>query len=101
MDVLLEVLPIILYILGAVLIVMLIIFVSNLIDTVKKANILLDDIENKVQSLNGMFSAIDSVSGTISSVNSKIVNAVTNIVQSVFKKKKKKYNYVEEEDIYE
>lgn len=101
MEFLEGILPIILYFLGAVLLVLIIVLVVNLIETVKKTNILLDDVESKMQSLNGMFNAIDSVSDTISSVNMKMVGVITNIVEKVFKRRKKKYNHIEEEEDYE
>ena len=77
MEFLYDVFPLILYFLAGVLLVVLIMLVIKLIDTVEKTNVLLDDIEQKSQSLNGLFSAIDSMSDTLSSLNIKLVSIMT------------------------
>ena len=95
-----QVLPIILFFLGAVLLVVLIILMTNLVDTVKKINIILDDVEEKSKSLNGLFSAIESLGDTVSDVNLKMVSFIGNIAEKVMsfrKKKKKKEKEIEEE----
>ena len=94
--------PIILYFLGAVLLVVLTLLFVKLIDTVEKTNFLLDNITAKAQSLDGLFDAIDSVGETISSVNFKLISTVTNIFEKIFHKKKKKKKKIEKEnDEYE
>lgn len=98
MEFLGQVLPIILLFLGAVLLVVLIILVTNLIDTVKKVNIILDDVEEKSKSLNGLFNAIDNLGDTVSNVNLKMISFVGNIADKLMSlKKKKKKNKIEEE----
>lgn len=95
-----DVFPIILFFLGAVLLVMLIILVTNLIDTAKKINIILDDVEEKSRSLDGLFNAIDSFGDTVSNVNLKMISFVGNVfgkLSSFKKKKKKKEKEIEEE----
>lgn len=105
MDFLGQVLPIILYFLGAVLLVVVIILVTNLIDTVKKVNIILDDVEAKSRSLDGLFNAIDSFGDTVSDVNLKLISFVGNVVDKIMslrKKKTKKVKKIEKEmDDYE
>lgn len=102
MEFLSEVLPLILYFLGAVLLFVIIMLVIKLMSTIDKMNVLLDDIEAKSQSLNGLFNAIDSVGDTISSVNMKMVGVITNVVNKFFHKRKKKNKKLEEEiDEYE
>lgn len=102
MELFSEVMPIILYFLGAVLLIVLIMLVVKLIDTVEKTNFLLDNITAKAQSLDGLFDAIDSVGETISSVNFKLISTVTNIFEKIFHKKKKKKKKIEKEnDEYE
>ena len=102
MELFSEVMPIILYFLGAVLLIVLIMLVVKLIDTVEKTNFLLDNITAKAQSLDGLFDAIDSVGETISSVNFKLISTVTNILEKIFHKKKKKKKKIEKEnDEYE
>ena len=100
MELLSEVFPIILYFLGAVLLVLLIILIVKLINTVEKTNVLLDDLTEKSKSLDILFDAIESVGDTISSVNMRIVNTFTNIISKLFRKKKNK-KFKEENDEYE
>ena len=54
-----DVLPIILYTLGSILLVVLIILGIKLIITMNKITIIADDINTKLKSLNGVFSVID------------------------------------------
>ena len=100
MELLYDIMPLVLYFLGAVLLFVVIILVTNLIATIDKTNVLLYDLEAKSQSLNGLFEAIDSVSQTISSANMRVVTTVTNIVSKLFRKKKKK-KISKENDDYE
>ena len=98
MDFLMDVFPIILYFLGAVLLVMLIILVTNLIDTAKKVNIILDDVEEKSRSLNGIFNALDSIGDTISDVNLKMVSVIGNVAEKIMSFRKKKKKKIEKEN---
>ena len=100
MDILNEIFPIILYFLGAVLLIVVIILVTRLISTVDKVNILLDDIEDKSQSLNGLFEAINKVGDTLSAANNRVTGFVAGIASKMFKerKKKKKSKNVEEDE---
>lgn len=90
-------LPILLYILGAVLLGVLIYLVIKLLDTVDKVNVILDDVEDKSQQLNGLFDACENVGDTVNGVSFKIANMFSRIVGTVAKKKKRKY----EEDDYD
>ena len=83
MDVLNEIFPIILYFLGAVLLIVVIILITRLISTVDKVNILLDDIEGKSQSLNGLFDAIEKVGDTLSSANNKLTSFFTGFLKFI------------------
>ncbi len=100
MDILNEIFPIILYFLGAVLLIVVIILVTRLISTVDKVNILLDDIEDKSQSLNGLFDAINKVGDTLSAANNRVTGFVAGIASKMFKerKKKKKAKNLEEDE---
>lgn len=81
--------PIILYLLGAVLLVVLIILGTKLIYTVNKANEILDDAYNKSKSLNVFFDTIDKVTDTLSNFSDSIVSNVTGIIGKVLSKKRK------------
>ena len=101
MEFLNDVLPLVLYFLGAVLLGVLIVLVVKLCSTVEKVNILLDDVEGKSQKLNGLYDAIEKVGDTIASANNRVTGFVAGIVSKVFKKRKKKNKKIEEDDIYE
>lgn len=98
MEFLADLLPIILYFLGAVLLIVIIILLTKLIGTVDRLNILLDDVERKSQSLNGLFAAIERVGNTINKANSGITGFVTGITKKIVKagKKIKRKKNVEE-----
>lgn len=59
MDGLMQVFPIMMYVLGSILLVVTIILVIKLIYTVDKANEILDNVEAKVKTLDGFFNAIN------------------------------------------
>ena len=97
MDGLMQVFPIMMYVLGSILLVVTIILVIKLIYTVDKANEILDNVEAKVKTLDGFFNAINMTSSAISSIGDRIIGAVAGLLGK-FKRKKKRN---EEEDVYE
>jgi hypothetical protein len=102
MDILYDIFPLVLYFLGAVLLVVIIILMTKLVSTVEKVNILLDDIEEKSQSLNGLFAAIEGLGNTLASANNRVTGFFANLLKKVIKKKKNKKRKKEEEmDEYE
>jgi len=90
MQELLEFFPIILYLLGSVLLVILIILGTKLIETVNKTNAILDDAYNKTKSLNGLFNAIDAVTDTLTMLSDNVVGTITSVIGKIFNKKSKK-----------
>ena len=97
MDVL-EFLPIVLYLLGIALLIILIILGIKLIHTVDKTNDILDDAYNKSKSLDGVFDAIDNVTDALSTVSDTVVGALTSFVGRVFSRKKSKKKESEEDE---
>ena len=85
-----EILPNVLYILGSILLVVLIILGIKLIQTVDRANAILDDLEEKSKSLNGLFTVVDNVSNAIAVVGDRVVDGIAGMVSSFFHKRKKK-----------
>lgn len=86
-------LPILLYIFGIILLIVLIVLGIRLIQTIDRANNLLDDVERKVSSLNGFFHVIDTVTDNLAFLSDKVVDTLSGVITKVFKRKKK-----EEED---
>ncbi len=90
---------IILYILGIVSLSALIVLILKLISTVDKTNEILDDVDSKIKTLDGLFSAINATKLAISTLGDKIVEKAFNLVGKIGKNNKKKKK--EEDDLYE
>lgn len=98
MDSLNMIFPIILYILGSVLLVCVIVLIVKLIYTVDKTNEILDNVDRKVKTLDGLFNAIDMTTSTLSSIGDRLIDGIFNFFGKFSKKKKRKK---EEDDFYE
>ena len=90
-------LVIMLYVLGAVLLVALIVLVIKIIYSVNRINFLLDNVERKMKTFDKAFNAVDKVVDTLSFASDKFVDGLTSIVSKVFKKKKNKIEKESEE----
>lgn len=84
-----EVLPIILYILGAVLLVTLIILTIRLIITMNKVDKIVDNIDGKIRSVDALFSVIDLATNSLASITDKFVDNITLIFKKIFNSKRK------------
>ena len=91
-----EFLPMILYILGSILLVVLIILGIKLIVTMNKIENVVDDINGKVRSLNGIFSIIDLTTDKLALLSDKTINFITDIIKKIFNKRKEGIEDVEE-----
>ena len=76
-----------LYVLGSILLVVLIILGIKLIITMNKIEIVVDDINKKVKSLDGLFSIIDMTTDKLAMLSDKVVDTVTLFVKKVFRRK--------------
>ena len=74
-----------------------VVLIIKLIYTVDKTNEILDNIDTKVKSLDGLFEVIDSTSNAIASLKDRIFDKFFSVLGKVGKKNKKK----EEEEFYE
>lgn len=97
METIMSILPIILYILGGILLVVLIILSIKLIHTIDRMNKVVDDVEVKVKSLNGFFSAVDFITDTLSGLSDRIVDVITSSISNLFTKKRRKKSKEKEE----
>ena len=84
MECLNVVFPVILYTLGAILLIVLIILCLKVIGTLKKVDKVVDDVENKVGKLDGVFSIIDKSTDAVSLVSDKIIDFVSSAVMKIF-----------------
>lgn len=97
METLITAFRLVLYILGSISLVTLIILMIKLTYTVDKANEILDDVDSKVKTLDGLFNAISTTSSAISSIGDKIFDKVLGLIGKISKKNKNK----KEEEFYE
>ncbi|MFI3307965.1 MAG: hypothetical protein R3Y21_05290 [Mycoplasmatota bacterium] len=85
-----EFFQIIIYILLIVLLISTIILVIRLISTSKRVNVIVDDTENKLKKLNGIFDVVDMTSETISRITEVSVSLINDKIIGFFSKKKGK-----------
>lgn len=85
-----ELLLILLYVLGSILLVVLIILGIKLINTMNKINIVVDDINKKVSSLDGLFSVVDMATDKLSLLSDRMVDGITFLIKKIFGHKKRK-----------
>ncbi|MGN0993206.1 MAG: hypothetical protein ACI4PE_04730 [Bacilli bacterium] len=78
----------ILLVLVSVLVVFLIVISIKLLYTVDKINVILDDTEKKLKSVNGVFTAIDTVTDSITLISETVIGKVLTMIEKIFKKKK-------------
>ena len=69
--------------------------------TLDKVNKVVDDVSDKVNSLNGIFSFIDRTTNSFALITDTVINSVTSFIFKIFKGRKKKKEDLEEEDIDE
>lgn len=77
----------ILFVALIVLVIFCVIICIKLLYTVDKLNTILTDLEKKMKSVNGLFSAIDAVTDTMSAISDTIVSKALVVIDKFFKKK--------------
>lgn len=82
-----DVLPVVLYILGSVLLVTLIILTIKLIITMNKIDKVVDNITVKVKTLDEVFNVIGSVTGKFTTITDRIVDGIALLVEKIFRGK--------------
>ena len=90
MDYTVQIFSIILYTLGSILLVASTVLVIMVIQTVKKINKVVDDIDNKSQKLNGVFDIVHNATDTLAVFSDKVVGLIVNLITSLFSRKNKK-----------
>ena len=88
MNIFIQSLSVIFYILLIILVVALIVLVVNTIKTLAKVDRLVDDVADKSRKLDGVFNIIDSATDAMVSVSDTIVSFVADQIGSLFKRKR-------------
>ncbi|HHT38594.1 MAG TPA: hypothetical protein GXZ95_04185 [Mollicutes bacterium] len=89
MDELYISLPVVLYVLGIILLIILIILGIRLLKMMSKIDSIINDVDDKVKSLNGVFEIIDVATDRLSFVTDRVVEFISNFFMKLFKKKEK------------
>ncbi len=90
MDFWLSFLPIIIYVLLIILLVIGIILGIKSIITINKVEKVVDDVNDKVESLNGLFQIVDFTADKLVAITDKVVDGISTLASKLFFKKKKK-----------
>ena len=101
-DILNTYLPIVIYILLCILIILLITICFKVLKAINKAQEIVDDVDKKVKSLNGIFSIVDVFADKISSITEVITDSIILFIKKISKKRKlKKEENGKEDDLDE
>ncbi|MGI6329752.1 MAG: hypothetical protein ACOXZR_02710 [Bacilli bacterium] len=95
MPQLLDILIVVLHSLGIVLVTILIIISYRTLKIVNQIEAMIQDVDNKIKTLNGFFSALNKSSNFMKLLSDKIISFLEGIIQKIFKKK---YNNNKEEE---
>ena len=91
-------LPIVIYALLIALIILLIIISSKAIKTMNKVDSIVDDVDDKVQSLNDFFYVVDSATDKIALMSDRVIDIVTGVIHKITSVRKRKSRKREEEN---
>ena len=97
MDYLTHILPIIIYLLLIMFLIICIVIGLKLVKTMNRIDEVVDNVEGKVNSLNGLFSIIDKTSLKLNGLFEKSNELVTKIVDKVLSIKNKRKDEDEDE----
>lgn len=87
MEAFLQTLPVIIYVLLIILIIVLIVFMLKAFDVLKKIDTTIDDVNAKMNKLNGVFNIVDRSADAINMATDKMINAVASGITKLFKRK--------------
>lgn len=98
MDFWLSFLPIIIYVLLIILLIIGIILGIKSIITINKVEKVVDDVNEKVESLNGLFQIVDFTTDKLVSITDKVIDGVSSLASKLFFRKKKNKEEDEENE---
>lgn len=88
METLSTVMPIILCALTSILVIILIILGIRLLMTLDRVDMLIDDVEKKVKSLNCFFGVIDTITDKVAFLSDKVVDIISGFFTKILSSKK-------------
>lgn len=91
-----EFLQILLYVLGSIFLVTLIILTIKLIMSIDRVNAILDDVEDKMKTVDEVFSVVDKITDSVSLMSDRIVDTIVGFISKIFTTKKKSKKIKEE-----
>ncbi|MBP3840900.1 MAG: hypothetical protein IK997_02105 [Bacilli bacterium] len=97
MDTLIVALQVLLYLAGIMILVVFSVVGIRLIKLLDKTDVILDDVQSKVKSLDDLFEAIDKVGYGFNYLTTSIIKKANSIFPSVLRKKRKKREEDEDE----
>ncbi len=86
-------LTIFLYILGIILLIVLIVLGIKCIHVLNKVDRIVDNVEDKVTSLDGLFGVVDKVTDGIVLASDSIISSGADFLSKLFRKKKKEDDF--------
>ena len=81
-------LSILLYVSIIILIIIFIILGIKLIRTLKKVDNVIDDVNSKMEKVDGVFNIIDKTADYASLISDKVINGISGLISTLFKKRK-------------
>lgn len=90
MNFLLEFLPIIIYVLLIIVLLIGIVLAIKCLITLDKVEKVVDNVNDKIRLLDGVFNIIDGATDRIVLITDKVVEGLTTLIASIFKSKKEK-----------
>lgn len=94
-----EFLEIMLYVLGSILLVVLIVLGIKLIISIDKVNLILDDVQKKLKTVDNVFNVVDKVADSCALLSDRVVEFLSSFVSKMFIKRKIKKEKLEEEEM--
>ncbi len=101
MEFLKEALPIVIYVLLIIILIAGIVLFIRLIKTLDKVDRVVDDVNDKVRSLNGFFEIIDFTTDKLVGISDRLVDIISSGISKLLdirRKKKKKKEKIEKEE---
>ena len=81
--------PVIIYVLGAILLIALIVVCIKILGTLKRVDKIIDDVEQKSSKIDGVFDLVANTTDTLSIISSKVFDFGIGFVSNLFSKKEK------------